>query len=51
LPVGGFENEDDFVRNLCTLRAEERAALAVCVPKGLITGSFSGAGTASVAKK
>jgi hypothetical protein len=37
-----FQNEDDFVRNLCTLRAEVRVAVSVLLPKGLIIGSFAG---------
>jgi len=35
-----FQNEDDFVKNLMAFRAEERAALAVLLPQGLITGSL-----------
>jgi HK97 family phage major capsid protein len=35
-----FQNEDDFVRNLMCFRAEERAALAVLLPQGLITGTL-----------
>ena len=35
-----FQNEDDFVRNLITLRAEERVALAVYVPKAFAKGPF-----------
>jgi HK97 family phage major capsid protein len=37
-----FQNEDDFVRNLCTLRGEERVALSVLLPQGIVKGSFSG---------
>jgi hypothetical protein len=37
-----FENEDDFVRNMACLRAEERVALAVPVPAGLVKGTFGG---------
>ena len=41
-----FENEDDFTRNLCAFRCEERAALAVVLPAGLVKGVFDvGAGT------
>jgi HK97 family phage major capsid protein len=32
------ENEDDFVRNMVTFRAEERLALAVYRPEALVTG-------------
>jgi len=35
-----FQNEDDFVRNLVTLRAEERVAFAVYVPKAFAKGPF-----------
>jgi HK97 family phage major capsid protein len=42
-----FQNEDDFVRNLMTFRAEERAALAVLLPQGLITGSLPVSATAA----
>jgi len=35
-----FQNEDDFVRNLITLRAEERVAFAVFVPKAFAKGPF-----------
>jgi len=34
-----YENEDDFVRNLCTMRGEQRCALAVPVPAGLVKGT------------
>lgn len=34
------ENEDDFVRNLCTVLGEERLALAVKRPAAFISGSF-----------
>jgi hypothetical protein len=40
--VIAFQDQDDFIRNLCTLRAEERVALSVLLPKGLITGTFAG---------
>jgi HK97 family phage major capsid protein len=36
-----FQNEDDFVRNLITLRAEERVAFAVFVPTAFVCGPFS----------
>jgi Phage capsid family len=35
-----FQNEDDFVRNLITIRAEERVAFAVFVPKAFASGPF-----------
>ncbi len=35
-----YENEDDFIRNLACLRAEERIASAVAVPGGLLKGTF-----------
>jgi HK97 family phage major capsid protein len=35
-----FQNEDDFIRNLITLRAEERVALAVFVPHAFAKGPF-----------
>lgn len=34
------ENEDDFVRNLCTILAEERLALAVKRPEAFVVGTF-----------
>jgi hypothetical protein len=37
-----FENEDDFIRNLACIRAEERCGLAVAVPQGLVKGSLTG---------
>jgi len=46
-----YENEDDFVRNLCTLRGEERVALAVPVPAGLVKGTLPAPGTAAATKK
>ena len=36
-----FENESDFIQNLCCFRAEERAALAVVLPAGIVGGSFA----------
>ncbi len=33
-----FQNEDDFIRNLITIRAEERVAFAVFVPKAYAKG-------------
>jgi len=36
-----FENEDDFVRNLATIRAEERITLAVYQPQAFVRGPFS----------
>jgi hypothetical protein len=33
-----FENENDFVTNLCTLRGELRSALAVPVPSAFLQG-------------
>lgn len=36
-----YENEDDFVRNLVTIRAEERIALAVFRPQAFVTGSLT----------
>jgi HK97 family phage major capsid protein len=36
-----FQNEDDFVRNLVTIRAEERVAFAVFVPQAFACGPFS----------
>ena len=38
-----FENEDDFIRNLACLRAEERIASAVPNPSGLVKETFSSA--------
>jgi HK97 family phage major capsid protein len=35
-----FQNEDDFIRNLITIRAEERVAFAVFVPKAYAKGPF-----------
>lgn len=35
-----FQNEDDFVRNLITIRAEERIAFAVFVPQAYAKGPF-----------
>ena len=36
-----FENEDDFVRNLATIRAEERITLAVYVPAAFVKGTLA----------
>jgi len=35
------ENNDDFEKNMVTIRCEERLALAVKRPEGFITGAFS----------
>lgn len=37
------ENEDDFVKNMATMRAEERAAIGVKIPDGFVTGDFASA--------
>jgi len=36
-----YENEDDFIRNLACFRAEERIALSIPVPAGLVKGTFT----------
>jgi HK97 family phage major capsid protein len=38
--VVATQNEDDFVRNLITIRCEERLALAIKRPESFITGPF-----------
>jgi HK97 family phage major capsid protein len=43
-----YENEDDFVRNMATLRGELRAGLAIPVPGGLLTGTLPSPTTAEV---
>jgi HK97 family phage major capsid protein len=35
-----FQNEDDFIRNLVTMRGELRSALAIPLPSGLLRGSL-----------
>jgi len=35
-----FENEDDFIRNLATIRCEERVTLAVYVPLAFVKGNL-----------
>ena len=42
-----FQNEDDFIKNLATFRAEERVALSVLLPGGLLRGTFSAAAAES----
>lgn len=36
------QNEDDFVKNLLTIRAECRGAVAVRMPEAFVTGNFTG---------
>ena len=36
-----FQNEDDFIRNLITIRAEERVAFAVFAPKAFAKGPLN----------
>lgn len=36
-----YENEDDFIRNMVTMRCEERIALAVFRPQAFVTGSVT----------
>jgi HK97 family phage major capsid protein len=35
-----FQNEDDFIRNLVTMRGELRSGLAIPLPAGLLKGSL-----------
>ena len=35
------ENEDDFVKNMATMRAEERCTIGVKIPDGFVTGDFA----------
>jgi hypothetical protein len=35
-----FQNEDDFIRNLVTMRGELRSALAIPLPGGLLKGTL-----------
>ena len=42
-----FENEDDFVKNMCTFRAEERIALSVLIGEGLTKGALPAPAVAS----
>lgn len=42
-----YENEDDFVRNMATIRAEERVALAVFRPQAFVQGVLAFTATAA----
>ena len=44
-----FQNEDDFVRNLATMRAELRSALAVPLPAALLQGAITVTAVAATA--
>jgi HK97 family phage major capsid protein len=45
-----FEDQDNFIKNLCTIRAEERMALAILNPQGLLTGAVTLAAQSAVKK-
>jgi HK97 family phage major capsid protein len=46
-----YENEDDFLRNLACFRAEERLALAIPVPTGLVKGTLPAPVTAAASSR